>query len=390
MDITALITPAASAGSGTAAPESQPTGVADFLAQYLGLVEEGGGIARPTEAETPDDAELRDAADAVVIQAIGAEPHDIPPKPASESTGGRIEAIIARWTGLTAAIDEAPASSNALPDMAMKGENAITAVPDIETVVRMTAPGKAMPELRSVVPATTDALEPSAGELNDDPPTGMTSIRENRPMQSTIAMNDFRTRDPTSSDDATEASATPIATPILTGNTVSISIKDDGTTVDVPLPDAGWQADIPTRHETPAPIATIRTPEARASAITRQIAQAAITLREGEIELVLAPEELGRLRLRVKQTEGSATVTVWFERPEVLEAARRHLDLLIRDLQDSGFESPSLDLHDQSAWSDPDDGGSEDNTSMEAVPSPANDESPRHLPLSDRPLDIRV
>ncbi|MDO5704767.1 MAG: flagellar hook-length control protein FliK, partial [Paracoccus sp. (in: a-proteobacteria)] len=376
------------------------TGVADFLAQYLGLVDEADAVAEPMDAEPAeiapaDDADVRDDAEAILLGSASNETPDIRPEPASEPTDDRIEAMIARWTGLTAAIDETPAPSD--------------------------PPDKTAPEMRTTPVQAAAYAERAEAEPGDDPhrpadhpdmrarskadnagagkvvhradqiivPAEMTATTKDRPAIDTVLVDDTQmTRsEPTP---PTAAAKAPALSQIATGNPVVFRVQDNAPVMDAATPDAGWQAEIPVRHEVDAPVTTPRTAETHAPAVARQIAQAAVTLREGEIELALAPEELGRLRLRVTQAEGGATVTVWFERPEVLEAARRHLDLLIRDLQDSGFESPSLDLRDESTWNGPDQDASEDRASADAALVPATDESPRHVPLSDRPLDIRV
>lgn len=131
-----------------------------------------------------------------------------------------------------------------------------------------------------------------------------------------------------------------------------------------------------------------------APAIARQVAEVAVKLGQGEVELSLAPEELGKMRLRVARGEHHPVVTVWFESPDILETARRHLDQLLQDLHDSGLENASLDLRGQSDNRHPNDhmpdvsshdrmtGG--DDMSLTTAPA---DPTRR---LSDRLLDIRV
>lgn len=141
-----------------------------------------------------------------------------------------------------------------------------------------------------------------------------------------------------------------------------------------------------------------RLPDHHATAISRQIAQVAVTLSHDEIELALAPEELGKLRLRVSRAEGHGpVVTVWFEHPDVLDTARRHLDQLVQDLRDSGLEGASLDLRgDQGGGQRPSDPGALTGEAGEGTGEPGTGTPvlPQTIAparqLSDRHLDIRV
>ncbi|WP_319825044.1 flagellar hook-length control protein FliK [Thalassovita sp.] len=61
-------------------------------------------------------------------------------------------------------------------------------------------------------------------------------------------------------------------------------------------------------------------------------------MRPGEpIEVSLAPEELGRVRLTARQTENGVVLIVQAERPETLDLMRRHLPELAQDLRTLGF-----------------------------------------------------
>lgn len=74
--------------------------------------------------------------------------------------------------------------------------------------------------------------------------------------------------------------------------------------------------------------------------IAHQIAVA--TYRSGDgnrsVELLLTPEELGRVRLKLTSNEGVMTVNVAADRPETLDLMRRHIDTLARAMLEIGFE----------------------------------------------------
>jgi hypothetical protein len=85
-----------------------------------------------------------------------------------------------------------------------------------------------------------------------------------------------------------------------------------------------------------ATLARMDLPQALAQQIT-----AAIEARDAgksTIDLRLAPEELGRVRLRLTSHEGVMTVTVVAERPETLDLMRRHVDALARGMLDVGYQ----------------------------------------------------
>lgn len=114
---------------------------------------------------------------------------------------------------------------------------------------------------------------------------------------------------------------------------------------------AGWQ---------PMPFSTghfVHLPNGHAApavqeAVTRQVAEAVVQMRDNSVEIALSPEELGTVRLSLSRSEGGGALTVWVERPEVLEALRRNADLLQADLKDAGLGGMQLDFR-NSADRDP-------------------------------------
>lgn len=68
-----------------------------------------------------------------------------------------------------------------------------------------------------------------------------------------------------------------------------------------------------------------------------QIAAAVRAGPDGRIELQLAPEELGPVRLELSPADGSITVELVAERGETLDLLRRHADMLARELRQAGY-----------------------------------------------------
>lgn len=66
------------------------------------------------------------------------------------------------------------------------------------------------------------------------------------------------------------------------------------------------------------------------------------------IDLVLNPEELGKVRLSLSQSDAGLSVSVLAERPETLDLLRRNIDLLAREFLDIGYQSAEFSFgHEQ-------------------------------------------
>lgn len=87
-----------------------------------------------------------------------------------------------------------------------------------------------------------------------------------------------------------------------------------------------------------------------ADAVRQQLADAILSFHGDRTEIALSPEELGSLRLVLSKGDGAPTLTVWVERPEVLEMLRRNSDALLADLQEAGLAGSGLEFRDGSDW----------------------------------------
>lgn len=97
-----------------------------------------------------------------------------------------------------------------------------------------------------------------------------------------------------------------------------------------------------TSVRTPPPIDNLHFNDIReARDITHQIVRSLKRDTDGTIEIVLAPEELGQVKLRFVQGE-DAKLILAAERPETVELIRRHQDLLHRELREAGFPRSEL------------------------------------------------
>ncbi len=90
------------------------------------------------------------------------------------------------------------------------------------------------------------------------------------------------------------------------------------------------------RNLTNIPVATVA---------SQQIAVALSQSATGATELVLSPEELGRVRLNLTSLDGALTVVVQAERPETQDLLRRHIDILAQEMRDIGFRDVGFSFH---------------------------------------------
>ncbi len=74
----------------------------------------------------------------------------------------------------------------------------------------------------------------------------------------------------------------------------------------------------------------------------RQLAEAIIGAEDGQVELQLEPEELGRVSFNVKHSDQGITLHITADRPETLELLRRHAEQLARYLQEHGYQNSSF------------------------------------------------
>lgn len=85
-------------------------------------------------------------------------------------------------------------------------------------------------------------------------------------------------------------------------------------------------------------------PGASPEVITRQLAEAVVHMRDDRVEIALSPEELGTVRMTLTRGESGGSLTVWVDRPEVLEMLRRNADLMLEDLKESGLQDMQLEF----------------------------------------------
>lgn len=166
----------------------------------------------------------------------------------------------------------------------------------------------------------------------------------------------------------TESAATPLsykspmtgAALALTARSVAPSLGERMAVID-PLAQQGLDTGSPAvaapagfgavvmQHGLPVS-ATAGSPLPAPEFVTRQVVDAVLRIQGEQAEIALAPEELGSIRLVLRPSDAGQSLTVWVDRPEVLDMLRRNADLLMADLRGSGMAGAQLDFRDGSEW----------------------------------------
>lgn len=72
-------------------------------------------------------------------------------------------------------------------------------------------------------------------------------------------------------------------------------------------------------------------------ATVQQLVDASVRATERPVELVLNPEDLGRVRISMSMTDASVTLNMGAERSETLELLKRYSEVLAQELRDLGY-----------------------------------------------------
>ena len=162
---------------------------------------------------------------------------------------------------------------------------------------------------------------------------------------------------PAANDAVNAAKYDPAKIPVLTETSTNLSPKPTNIFKTESQADAGVQAKNteldPTDfgmiavahrpHTTPLAVISHSTPaQAVFAKVSPTVVEMTKTGKNGPLDIALAPEELGRLTISIKQDGTSVHVTLTADRPETLDLMRRHGNDLVVDLRQSGFNSASL------------------------------------------------
>lgn len=138
------------------------------------------------------------------------------------------------------------------------------------------------------------------------------------------------------------------------------------------LPDAVPLGPASAMNAAPLPPVPAGPPAPLPPALPVVLAETARVLSDATVELALAPEELGRLRMTVSTDGDAIRVTLHAERPETLDLLRRHADDLRQEFRQAGFGFTSFRFGE---W--------EGTPATEPAPAPEETEPPPLPPAAD-------
>ncbi|WP_439110695.1 flagellar hook-length control protein FliK [Lentibacter sp.] len=128
----------------------------------------------------------------------------------------------------------------------------------------------------------------------------------------------------------------------------------------------------------------------KAVLIVREALEGMAAKQQREIELQLHPKDLGRLRFVMSPADGQMFVQVFADRPETLDAMRRHVEILTREFAAEGFGSSTFSFEQGSTGSQPDDNFAEPGEAPPDGPMPQVDVRRYEWGNPDARLDIRI
>lgn len=246
----------------------------------------------------------------------------VTPELSAEEPPDELASLLESWSGVSAALGGSAELALAEGDLPKAGGDLLKTADTLRPATARVAKPADQPDAGMPEGASPDA---SAEILVEDAPATVrdparAETRAARPMPDTT-LTDAK---PVLAAKATEATA---IIPETVGTTAST-----GTEVRRVSPaQVDWR---------PVPV--------QAHAAIRQIADAVVSMRENRMEIALSPEELGRVRMIVTGAERSAQVTVWVERPEIMDMMRRNLGLLTQHFGEAGLENASFEFREGS------------------------------------------
>lgn len=128
--------------------------------------------------------------------------------------------------------------------------------------------------------------------------------------------------------------------------------------------------------------------------VAQQMANVARQSPDRPVELILNPEELGRVRLTFTTTDGGINVAVFAERGETIELLRRHIETLAQEFRELGYKDVSFDFSGNGAGRDQNETNEENADQTKTAnqnASPTETVAPVQLSLDpSKGLDLRL
>ncbi|WP_377510246.1 flagellar hook-length control protein FliK [Octadecabacter sp. R77987] len=143
------------------------------------------------------------------------------------------------------------------------------------------------------------------------------------------------------------------------------------------------------RSERPLGAPHLHTPEV-AKAVSQQVAVAVTQKPDGQTEIRLNPEELGRVRLALSPSENGITLTITTERPETADLMRRNLEGLAQEFRALGYADVAFDFGQTEDQPAQDEHGSGDQPAANTRPTEPPQDAPAAQPQPTAGLDLRL
>lgn len=241
----------------------------------------------------------------------------------ASSDGEDEDAMVLVLAGLTGAPVPAPT-----------GENGASAEPD--AALSATTPALLPVPMQALSPETAPAETPSDAAVAR--PSAEAALR--------LQMADEAGGEPPSEQGAPDAEAVDIvdAPPaVAVSQAAAPETTADSAAASPPPTLTAPQAPVPRALPPPAPPPPPDAPPARQAA---EAISAALTSPGGSdrVELVLRPEELGRVRFELRSEGDRLFVTMTADRPETMDLLRRHLPELRAELEQAGYGAADLNF----------------------------------------------
>jgi flagellar hook-length control protein FliK len=124
---------------------------------------------------------------------------------------------------------------------------------------------------------------------------------------------------------------------------------------------------------------------------SKVISDAVLALRDsgGQIDVILSPEDLGRLNIKLEQTVNGTQITFAVEKLETQDLMRRQIEHLQSQFKNMGFENLSFDFEQQHG-NTTEQKSTEKNDALNDGLPPKQDQKPLQLVATTGGLDIRI
>ena len=234
------------------------------------------------------------------------------------------------------------------PNIAARDAAALT-IPATQQVLRVAPAMQAVSTPLSAIQAPEDAPSVTV-------PTALPSYPATAPASPESQQPNTRRPEaatPDAVNSYVQTNQPPVAWAALDTSLATTTLGDDQTLFGQPLAldSAAGLARIDRPAVAPQPLAP-----AIAKAVSQQVAVAVTQQSDGQTEIRLNPEELGRVRLALNSSETGITLTIATERPETADLIRRNLDGLAQEFRALGYTDIAFDFaqsDDQPAQDDP-------------------------------------